>query len=325
MTRRRLWVALSTVTVAIACTGMAYTATRTTGGSAPATSLRLAPAASGSGSRKIAPLSAPGFPGVSTSARSTPTGPGPAGKTLRPAAPDPRSTGARPAATATRSPASGAAPGTTSPASGAAAGTGRIRYGRTYTGEGTFYGATGAGACSFEAGSDRMIAAMNHTDYENSQACGAYLAVTGPNGVTIRIKIVDECPECRPGDLDLSAEAFAKLANPSAGRIRISWTLLSPALSGPVAYRYKEGSSQWWCAIQVRNHRNPVRMLEVKVGGTWRSLPRTSYNYFLSANGTGCGSAIRITDLYGQQLTASGIGIRPNVVQQGSGQFGAPQ
>lgn len=214
---------------------------------------------------------------------------------------------------------------TTAVGTSGATGAGRIQYHRTYTGQGTFYGATGAGNCMYPAGSDRMIAAMNHADYENSQACGAYLDVTGPNGATITVRIVDQCPECQPGDLDLSQEAFAKLANPSAGRIPISWTLLSPELSGPVSYVYKSGSSQWWCAVQVRNHRNPVRSLEVKAGGSWKSLPRQDYNYFLSADGAGCGGDLRITDIYGNQLTDSGIGITPDAVQQGNGQFGGPR
>ena len=109
-------------------------------------------------------------------------------------------------------------PAPTTPApTGNALGAGQIQYGPTYTGEGTFYGATGEGNCLYDATSDRMIAAMNHTDYENSQACGAYVAVTGPTGTTITVKIVDQCPECKPGDIDLSAEAFAKLGGPVRG------------------------------------------------------------------------------------------------------------
>lgn len=207
--------------------------------------------------------------------------------------------------------------------SGSASSTGRIRLGTTYTGNGTFYAATGAGNCSFDASSDRMIGAMNKLDYANSAACGDFLAVTGPGGKTITIKIVDQCPECKPGDIDLSAEAFAKLAAPVTGRIRISWHLLSPSLSAPVAYRYKTGSSRYWCGIQVLNHRNPVRSLELKVGSGWKSLPRADYNYFLSEDGSGCGGSIRITDVYGHQLTDSSIAVRPDVVQKGHAQFGA--
>jgi expansin (peptidoglycan-binding protein) len=170
-----------------------------------------------------------------------------------------------------------------------------------------------------------MIAAMNHLDYENSQACGAYVQVTGPNGTSLTIKIVDQCPECKPGDLDLSQEAFAALAPLSAGRIKISWHLLSPALNGPVAYKYKDGSSQWWCGIQVSNHRNPVLGLAVKVNGAWRNLPRYDYNYFISTDGTGCGSDIQVTDIYGNQVVDTGITISPGIVQPGKTQFGPPK
>jgi expansin (peptidoglycan-binding protein) len=145
--------------------------------------------------------------------------------------------------------------------------------------------------------------------------------VIGPSGKTITIKVVDQCPEGQPGDIDLSREAFAQLAAPVTGRIRISWKLLSPALSGPVAYKYKTGSSRYWCGIQVRNHRNPVRSLEVKVNGTWKSLPRADYNYFLSTDGSGCGATIRVTDIYGNRLTDSSIAILPDAVQPGHAQF----
>jgi expansin (peptidoglycan-binding protein) len=201
---------------------------------------------------------------------------------------------------------------------------GGIVYGRTYTGTGTFYAATGAGSCLFDASADLMVAAINQRDYANAQACGARLAVTGPNGRTIAVRVVDRCPECPAGALDLSQQAFTQLAPASAGKITISWTLLSPALRGPVQYVYKEGSSASWCSVQVRNHRNPVRTLDLEVDGTWKTLSRQEYNYFESPTGAGCGGAIRITDIYGHQLTETGIAIRPGVEQAGTAQFGPP-
>jgi expansin (peptidoglycan-binding protein) len=107
--------------------------------------------------------------------------------------------------------------------------------------------------------------------------------------------------------------------------VPISWTLVSPAISGPVSYRYKDGSSQWWCGIQVRNHRNPVAKLEVLTASGWMQLPRHDYNYFVSKSGTGCGSEIRITDIYGQVLTDSGISLKPGVDQPGAAQFAEHQ
>jgi expansin len=208
------------------------------------------------------------------------------------------------------------------PAGAGGSGNGRIQFGRTYQGRATFYGATGAGNCSFDASSDLMVGAMNQQDYDNSQACGAHLSVKGPNG-TVKIRIVDRCPECPPGAIDLSQQAFAKIAPLSAGRVPITWRLLSPAGLGSLSYRYKSGSSQYWCAIQVLNHRNPVRSMELKVGGSWRTLPRQEYNYFLSDGGAGCGGTIRITDIYGNRLTDSGIRLAPDQIQRGKAQFPA--
>jgi expansin (peptidoglycan-binding protein) len=71
----------------------------------------------------------------------------------------------------------------------------------------------------------------------------------------------------------------------------------------------------------VDHHRNPVARLEVHTSSGWSQLPRQSYNYFISAHGTGCGGAIRITDIYGQQLTINGIALTADVVQATRVQF----
>lgn len=208
-------------------------------------------------------------------------------------------------------------------ASAAAPLAGRIRPKVAYRGVATFYDAgTGDGACLYGPSDDLMIAAMNHTDYESAKACGAYVLVRAANGASVTVRITNECPlPCAPGQLDLSAQAFAKLAAPSLGRIPVTWSLLSPSTSDTVSIRYKAGSSRYWCGIQVIGHRNPMARLEVSTSSGWRQLPRTDYNYFLSANGSGCGGAIRITDIYGERSTINGIALRPDVVQPTRVQF----
>lgn len=200
---------------------------------------------------------------------------------------------------------------------------GRIRGKVTYPGVATVYKAgVGDGACSYGPSSDMMIAAMNTTDYETSKACGAHILVRAANGATVTVRITNECPlPCAPGQLDLSEQAFAKLAPVSTGRIAITWSLVSPSSAGTISIRYKIGSSPYWCGIQAIGHRNPIARLEVSTGGGWRQLTRTDYNYFLSPNGSGCGKAIRLTDIYGEQLTINGIALRPDVVQSTGVQF----
>ncbi|PNG18029.1 expansin EXLX1 family cellulose-binding protein [Streptomyces cahuitamycinicus] len=232
------------------------------------------------------------------------------------ATPTATATPARPSPAATRS----SAP---RPASGTAPLAGRIKPGTTYTGVATHYDAKdGDGACLYGPSPDLMVAAMNHADYETSQACGAYILVRGASGASVTVRVTNECPlPCAPGQLDLSKEAFAKLAGLSAGRIPITWSLLSPGTSGTVSIRYKTGSSRHWCGIQALGHRNPLARLEVRSGGGWSRLTRTEYNYFLSPGGTGCGGSLRLTDIYGEQLTVDGLPIRPDTVQRTRVQF----
>ncbi|KAG0258754.1 hypothetical protein BGZ95_004880 [Linnemannia exigua] len=86
------------------------------------------------------------------------------------------------------------------------------------------------GACEFPFINSAMdmIAALNKPDFGNfarastSPACGQCLQVTGPNG-TVTVQVVDMCPGCKSGDVDLTPGAFAKIASLDAGRVRISW------------------------------------------------------------------------------------------------------
>lgn len=236
------------------------------------------------------------------------------------ASPSPRPS----AATVSARPARGATPAPAPrPASGGAPQAGRIKPGTAYSGVATHYDAgDGDGACLYGPSTDRMTAAMNTADYETSRACGAYVLVRAAGGASVTVRVTNECPApCAPGQLDLSREAFAELAGLSAGRIPVTWSLVSPATSETVSIRYKTGSSSHWCGIQAIGHRNPLARLEVAAGSGWRQLTRTEYNYFLSPDGTGCGGALRLTDIYGERLTVDGIPVRPDAVQPTRIQF----
>ena len=87
---------------------------------------------------------------------------------------------------------------------------------------------------------------------------------------------------------------------------------------------FKEDSNPYWVAIQVRNHRLPIKKLEWKRGGDWKSLRRESYNYFVEAAGMGTGPyTFRITDVYGHTVTDSGIAFAEAQVVRGKAQLPA--
>lgn len=181
--------------------------------------------------------------------------------------------------------------------------------GKKRQGEGTYYDATGAGNCSFPASpGDLMVGAMNQADYENSAACGACAEVTGPQGQAT-VRIVDRCPECKPGDIDLSPLAFEKLAPLEKGRIPISWRYVACPVQGPLVYHFKEGSNPWWTAVQIRNHRFPIAKVEYKnAQGAFVPVERLEYNYFVEPAGMGPGPyTFRVTDVMGNVVEDSGI------------------
>jgi expansin (peptidoglycan-binding protein) len=191
-------------------------------------------------------------------------------------------------------------------------------------GSGTYYAADGTGACGFDASpSDLMVAAMNVADYDHAAWCGACLEVTGPNGV-VTVRVVDECPGCSHGDLDLSQQAFAVLSPLSAGRIPIIWREVACDVTGPIGYHFKDGSNAFWTAIQIRNHRWPIAALEVQSGSTSQAISRVDYNYFVETSGLGAGPyTLRVTDTRGHSLQDSGIALGAAITRDGTAQFPA--
>jgi expansin (peptidoglycan-binding protein) len=197
-------------------------------------------------------------------------------------------------------------------------------FGPQHTGDGTFYTtADGSGACLYDRNTaDTNIAALNISDWAGSAWCGACVDVTSTMA-TVRVRIVDECPDCMPGRLDLHPGAFAKLAPTSEGRVAISWTFVACDVIGPVKYKYKDGSSQYWTAVQVLNSRYPITKFESSAdGSTWSDTVRKEYNYFLNDRGFGVGMVhVRITAESGEMLEDTLPPVQANAVVAGQGQF----
>ena len=185
------------------------------------------------------------------------------------------------------------------------------------SGKATFYAATGAGNCSFDAVANPMVVALGPSEYKAGAACGGYLDVTGPKG-SVRVKVVDQCPECPAGHIDLSREAFAKIGNPVDGVIPVTYrTVANPAVPGPLTVRVKEGSSQYWLALRFDNHGNALTAAEIKVGNGFQRLHHTDYNYWLDDSGAGGGPfTVRLTDTAGHQTTVSGVRLSVASVQR---------
>jgi expansin (peptidoglycan-binding protein) len=147
---------------------------------------------------------------------------------------------------------------------------------------------------------------MSPADFGGSAACGTVLDVTGPKG-TVRVTVSDLCPECEAGHLDLAAPAFARIADPVAGIVPITFArVVDPPTAGPIRIRVKEGSSRYWLALLPIGTGNPLASVAVKVGGAYRTLQRSGYGYWIAPAGAGPGPyQVRLTDDRGHAATAT--------------------
>ena len=176
----------------------------------------------------------------------------------------------------------------------------------------------GGGNCSYPGPpADQLFVAMSPSEYDSAGSCGSYLEVTGPHG-KVRVEVIDQCPECKAGHIDLSFPAFAKLAPLKAGLINVSYyTIKNPALPGPLAFLVKPGSSRYWLALIVINTGNALASVQVKTSsGHWMNLTHVNWNAWIAQQGAGPGPyTIRVTDKLHHQITVRGIALNPGKVQ----------
>ena len=199
--------------------------------------------------------------------------------------------------------------------------------GTIHTGDGTYYGGGYVGGCAMldPVSTDYWIVAMNLADYNDAQLAGAYLEVTGELG-TINMLVTDLLPEGKKGDLDLYVDAFPLIAPKEKGRVPVSWKIipLDTAENAPVCYKWKEGTTEFWCGVQVRNHRYPITKLEyLNENGEFVEIKRRPYNYFESMEMGKGPFTFRITDIYGQVIIDENIPLSTDdsVIIEGHVQF----
>jgi expansin (peptidoglycan-binding protein) len=178
------------------------------------------------------------------------------------------------------------------------------------TGQATFYRLTdGGGNCSYTGPpSDDLYVALGPAEYRKAGACGGYLRISGPRG-TVKAKIVDQCPECGPGHLDMSATAFARIADPKQGLVPVSYRRLVNPPVPPLSFMVRKGSSQYWLAVLVIDHGNPLTRVRASAPGrAWVDMSHTNYNTWQAGQGMGPGPyTFEVTDDQGHRAVARGL------------------
>lgn len=203
---------------------------------------------------------------------------------------------------------------------------GEYSIGQVHTGDGTYYEGGYIGGCANldDIAGSYYVAAINKIDYRAGNLAGAYLKVTGPSGKSINVLITDTLAdgEGKKGDIDLNIDAFKQIEPLVTGRMIVSWEIIPLPTDQPIQYVYKPTSTEYWMQVQVRNHRYPVKKLEIMdSNGQYKELPREEYNFF-TLNNPGKGPyTFRVTDIYGHVLIDKNIPLSPTSAVNGAANF----
>jgi expansin len=206
-----------------------------------------------------------------------------------------------------------------------------------------------AGSCGlgpFPAGG--RYASLPPRSYASGRACGSYVDVYGPAG-PVRAEVVDVCPECAAGTVDLSRAAFARIAALGRGTVAVSYQpAVDPPLPGPLVVRTDASARPGTLAVQVINHGNRLSSVAAsRPGGRWQRLAPDADGYWtgplrpgrpgpgVATSGTAAARAggpggraagrapagaagtrirVRITDVAGHEVVLAGISLRSTVL-----------
>ncbi|KAF5967787.1 Expansin 2 [Fusarium coicis] len=217
-------------------------------------------------------------------------------------------------------------PKTSTPSTGSDSKTTPIGNGASVSGSSTFYGGNLAGGnCMFSTytlPSGILGTAFSGQKWDNAANCGACIEVTGPSG-TIKAMIVDKCPECDPGHLDLFPDAF-KAVGGTDGIVKTSYKFVECGITTPLVLHNKEGTSANWFSIQVVNANEPVKSVQVSTdgGSTWKSTERKDYNFFENPAGFGKTSVdVKVTSSTGKSVVVKKVGVTAGAQYKASSNF----
>ncbi|KAK2928928.1 RlpA-like domain superfamily [Fusarium oxysporum f. sp. vasinfectum] len=215
---------------------------------------------------------------------------------------------------------------TSTPSTGSSSKSTPLGDGASVSGSSTFYGGNLAGGnCMFSTytlPSGILGTAFSGQKWDNSANCGACIEVTGPSG-TIKAMIVDKCPECDPGHLDLFPDAF-KAVGGTDGIVKTSYKFVECGITTPLVLHNKEGTSANWFSIQVVNANEPVKSVQVSTdgGSTWKSTERKDYNFFENPAGFGKTSVdVKVTSSTGKSVVVKNVGVTAGAQYKASSNF----
>ncbi|MFG2040345.1 expansin EXLX1 family cellulose-binding protein [Dactylosporangium sp. NPDC048998] len=183
-------------------------------------------------------------------------------------------------------------------------------------GSASYYTAGRNGMCNLGTPAEGAYAAIGRAEYAGGSACGTYLDVTGPNGTT-RVQVVDLCPSCPAGKVDLGKGAFARIGALSAGIIPVTYATVRDPQVGTLQVKLKGGTARSSLSVVVNNHGNPLSTVELQTESGFTALRHGEDNTWTGPSGAlSAPVTLRISDAYGHQALVPGLALGRNDFQQ---------
>ncbi|OWZ03901.1 hypothetical protein PHMEG_00024290 [Phytophthora megakarya] len=170
-----------------------------------------------------------------------------------------------------------------------------------FEGDGTSYtlGQVSSGNCNFMSvipSASTNYVALNQAQWESLGNCGRCIEVScideqcTANNKTAVVQVLDRCPECAHGALDLSPTVYKEITGLDPNRLTVRWRFVDCPDPGTLQVCLKEGSNANWIAIQPTN--GVVGVKSVTINGASTTMLDGAY-YFVSTD-AGDLSAVKV-------------------------------
>lgn len=188
-----------------------------------------------------------------------------------------------------------------------------------HNGEGTAYSDAVPDATGFACArreipkkAQRMFAAINSDMWDNGENCGKCVQVWCVDSFCKKrfepktLMVMDKCPECGPGDLDLSIPAYEEVTGIWPHRLKFEWKFVDCVdefdYGEKIRMDLKAGPNQWWRAFYFSM--NKQRLANVTLDG--RPLSKAEFGFWNDWNVLGkAPHKLVLTSEDGQTLEAS--------------------
>lgn len=198
-----------------------------------------------------------------------------------------------------------------------------------FTGDGTTYsGKPSSGNCNlmyWPSVAETNYVAINDAQWDNTMSCGRCAQVRCTDAAcsgqpSELVYVVDRCPECKHGDLDLSPQVYSSITGQQPGRVGIEWEFVDCPVEGNVEYCLKSGSSKFWLALQPANFVSGVQSMTID--GKTPEMLGAAYYFLLNQGVDGSLDAldITLTGVNGEVLEET-LALKPDTCTEGTKQF----